>query len=404
MNDLTAMVAPNLALSQRAVAAEPPRVLLIGPRPPPPTGQSVALEVLVSAFERQGAAEVVDLAERFGRRDKAFSVRRALLMLRGAVGVLRRTSRVEAVYMQVAQSRWGLLRDCLFFAVARLAGRPIVAHLHGGGYGEFYASEPRPIQWLIRRSLRSTSRMIVLSDALRENFAFMGGEYGSRIRVVPNPSPVEPGGPRAAPEGEVRLLYLSNLLVEKGYLDCVDAMVHIRRSLPGRRVKLILAGAPLLGGDEYLDIADLERTLRKHIRYLGVEDAVEIAGLVMGKKKLELLASAHIALLPTYYRNEGQPIALIEAMASGLPFVATAWRGIADLAGRDVGILVPPRSPLAIADAVTELASNRELYARMSRNAVAYSGQFARELHIERMMSVFREVCASRRKRGAGGA
>jgi glycosyltransferase involved in cell wall biosynthesis len=242
--------------------------------------------------------------------------------------------------------------------------------------------------------------MIVLSDALRENFAFMGPEYGARIRVVPNPSPIEAGSPRAAPEGELRLLYLSNLLVEKGYLDCIDAVVHIRRSLLGRSVKLTLAGAPLLGGDEYLDLADLERTLRKHVRYLDLENSIEIAGVVMGRKKLELLASAHIALLPTYYRNEGQPITLIEAMASGLPFVATAWRGIADLADRDVGILVPPRSPLAIADAVTELASNPELYARLSRNAVAVAGQFTRDLHIHRMMTVFREVCEPRRRSG----
>jgi len=390
---MSAIIDPVSAAAAPARQDESLRVLMIGPRVPPPTGQSMAFEVLLRAFDRYGKSQIIDLAERFGRRDRAFSVRRAWAVLKLSLRLWRGVRWSQAVYMQIAQSRWGLLRDCLFVAMARMVGRPVVTHLHGGGYGDFYRSEPPLLRRVIRYGLSKVHRMIVLSDALRENFAFMGEAFDARIRVVPNPCPVKTAGPKPAPGKEVRLLFLSNLLVEKGYLDCVDALVHIRRLLPEVRVTLILAGAPLLGEDEYRDTTDLETSLAKHISYLGLEDSVTIAGVVMNEAKLHLLADCHIALLPTYYRNEGQPIALIEAMASGLPFVATAWRGIRDLANCEAGILVPPKSPLAIADAVVQLVRDPRRYERMSANAVAVSAQYAEELHIERMMAILRGAC-----------
>lgn len=375
---------------------EIPRVLVVGPRVPPPTGQSIALEVLLDGIGRYGKVDVIDLAERFGRRDRAFSGRRALAILRRVPRVLGRLGRAQAIYLQIAQSRWGMLRDWLFIALARISRRAVVAHLHGGGYGDFYDSEPKIVRKLIRDSLNHVDRMIVLSEALRSNFTFMGKEFDDRIRVVPNPCSVPIRQPKAAPEGEVRLLYMSNLLVEKGYLDCVDAMVQVKRLLPERAVRLTLAGAPLLGADQYLDPADLEFALNKHIRFLDLENVVTVAGIAMGEKRETLLAESHIALLPTYYRNEGQPLAIIEAMASGLPFVATAWRGIRDLADKDVGLIVPPRSPIEIAEAVAQLVRDPAAYERMSHNATRLVAEFGRELHIKRMIKVFNELAESK--------
>lgn len=380
---------PNSAPSD---ARAMPRVLVVGPRVPPPTGQSIALEVLLDGIERYGKVDTIDLAERFGRRDRSFSGRRAFAILRRVPMVWRRLRRAQAVYLQIAQSRWGMMRDWLFITLARMSGRAVVAHLHGGGYSDFYESEPDLVRRLIRNSLNHVDRMIVLSDALRKNFAFMGKDFDARIRVVPNPCSVAVRQPKAAPQGEVRLLYMSNLLVEKGYLDCVDAMVHVKRLLPDRTVKLTLAGASLLGADQYLDPSDLEFALNRHIRFLGLEDVVTVVGIAMGEMRETLLTESHIALLPTYYRNEGQPLAIIEAMASGLPFVATAWRGIQDLADKDVGLIVPPRSPIEIAEAIAQLVQDPATYERMSRNDVATATQFSRELHIERMIEVFKEV------------
>ena len=397
------MNAPSLPEPAADVSAEQRNslhMLMIGARPPPPTGQSIAFEVLLDAFARYGKAEVIDLAERYGRRDRAFSSRRAISVLGLGLQLARWLTQVQAVYMQIAQSRWGLLRDCLYILIAKAARRPVVTHLHGGGYGDFYRSEPRLIRRIIRHALTHVDRMIVLSDALRENFSFMGKDFEARLRSVANPCPIPTGHSRSAPRGALKLLYLSNLVVEKGYLDCVDAMVHVRRLLPDVSVKLTLAGAPVLSADHYTDIADLVASLRKHIRYLGLEENVEVAGVVIGDEKLRLLDEAHIMLLPTFYRNEGQPIALIEALASGVPFVATAWRGIRDLQDEDVGLIVPAKSPVSIAEAVALLVRSPERYQRMSQNAIALSARYGQERHIDQMIGIFREVCETHGRSG----
>jgi glycosyltransferase involved in cell wall biosynthesis len=377
-------------------------ILLIGPIPPPPTGQSIAFETLIEGLLAEDITAVINLSERHGRRDAAFSLRRATSILRALANVWRHSRAARVMYLQIAQSRWGFLRDLLFIIVARWRGLPIVAHFHGGGYLDFFLREPFAIQCCIRWALARISVVIVLSDALRDNFSFMGSDYDRRLRVIANACPIEIAQPRTAPTGGLRLLYLSNLLVEKGYLDCVDALSHLHRP-QGHAVEttmpahLVLAGAPLLGADEYSSAEDLLSALQKHIRYLELEKHVTLAGVVEGAEKDRLLREADIALLPTYYRNEGQPIALIEAMASGLPIITTDWRGIAEMVGaEDTAILVPPKAPLAIADAIALIGHDPALYERLSANAISRAALYTPARHVAQIRDVLHEVQMAR--------
>lgn len=359
------------------------RTLLIGPMPPPITGQSVAFSLLAEELTKTRPVQTVNLSELAGRRDQKFSLARTFQILRLGASILGSMRHVSVVYVTIAQSRLGFLRDALFILVARMWRRPVIGHLHGGNYARYYDSEWPLMRLLIRSTLRRIERLIVLSDRLRSDFAFLGPDFASRLRSIPNASLIPVARPRKAPKRELRLLYLSNLLVEKGYLDCVDALPHMLRLLPDFRITLVLVGQPLLGQDEYDTVTEMETALRKHVRYLELEDAVEFAGVIEGEAKQALLDTAHVHLLPTYYQNEGQPITVIEALAAGLPSVTTPWRGIVDLIedGR-TGILVPPRNPLAIAEAVAGLCNDAELYERMSRAAIEAAGRFSRSRYV----------------------
>jgi glycosyltransferase involved in cell wall biosynthesis len=372
------------------------RTLLIGPLPPPVTGQSVAFELLARELGKIRPVQTVDLSELAGRRDQKFSLSRAMQMVRLAASMFGNMRAVSVVYITIAQSRLGFIRDALFISIARAWRRPVIAHLHGGNYARYYNTEPPLMRILIRTTLLRLDRLIVLSDRLRSDFDFLGPVFAPRLRAVPNASPIPSGSPRQAPRGELRLLYLSNLLVEKGYLDCIDALPHLMRLLPDFRIKLSLAGRYLLGQDEYETIEEMEATLRKHVRYLGVEDAVEITGVVEGKAKQALIAAAHIHLLPTYYQNEGQPITIIEALSAGLPSVTTPWRGIVDLVedGR-TGFLVPPRDPLAVAEAVARLCADPALYERMSAAAIEAAGRFSQRRYVGEIAKLIDEAVAS---------
>lgn len=352
--------------------------LLIGPLPPPITGQSVAFALLATELTKVRPVQTVNLSDLAERRDQRFSLSRSMQMLQHAASMFGNMRGVSAVYITIAQSRLGFIRDALFILVARMWRRPVIAHLHGGNYAHYYESEHPLMRLLIRSTLLRLNRLIVLSDRLRSDFDFLGPDFAPRLRAVANASPLPVGSPRKAPRGELRLLYLSNLLVEKGYLDCVDALPHLKRLLPDFRIKLSFAGRHLLGQDEYETVEEMETTVRKHIRYLELEEMVEFAGVVEGATKQALIESAHIHLLPTYYQNEGQPITVIEALAAGLPSVTTPWRGIVDLIedGR-TGMLVPPRDPLAIAEAVARLCTDPALYERMSKAAIDAADRFS---------------------------
>lgn len=383
------------------------RVLLIGTRPPPINGQSVAFDMLLSGLRAQELpVDVIDISERAGRRDRDFSFARVVQILRLAVSVWMACRRSGLVYLTIAQSRWGFVRDALLIWTALLARRPVILHLHGGNYGGFFSSEVLPIRAAIRLTLRQASRIIVLSEGLKQDFAFLGPDRAERIRIVPNGCMVPVGQPRHLPTKEIRLLYLSNLLAQKGYLDCIDALVEIRRRLPEHPVKLVLAGSFMLGEDEYASPHEMERSLRKHIRYLEVDPFVEIVGSVEGDRKRELLESSHIFVLPTYYRNEGQPISLLEAMSSALPPVVTSWRGISEIVEHNKnGMIVPSQDPIAIADATVRLVLEDGLYERISAATAQAAAGFTPAIHVKAMRDVFDDClsgAASRRARAAG--
>jgi glycosyltransferase involved in cell wall biosynthesis len=367
--------------------------LLIGPLAPPITGQSIAFSMLAEELARTRPVQIVNLSELASRRDQRFSIGRTLQMLTNAAQMFGSMRNVSSVYLTIAQSRLGFMRDALFILIAQLWKRPVVGHLHGGNYARYYECEAPLMRLIIRRTLRRMKRLIVLSDRLRSDFDFLGADFAERLRVVPNGSPVPLGQPRTPPQRELRLLYLSNLLVEKGYMDCVDALPHMMRLMPDILIKLTIAGRPMLGEDEYTSAEELRSTLTKHIRYLGLQDSVEIAGVVRGEGKQALLDAAHIHLLPSYYQNEGQPITIIEALASGLPSVATPWRGIVDLIqhGR-TGMLVQPQNPVAIAEAVAHIIGEPGLYAAMSRAAIDAAALYSTDRYVGRIAALLDEV------------
>ncbi len=93
--------------------------------------------------------------------------------------------------------------------------------------------------------------------------------------------------------------------------------------------------------------------------------------------------------LPTQYNNEGQPVAIIEAMAMGAVVVGSRWRTIPDMLddGR-AGILVDSSSPLLIVDAISEATSDPETYNRISNAAMKHChDKYSREKHLDELIA-----------------
>jgi glycosyltransferase involved in cell wall biosynthesis len=206
----------------------------------------------------------------------------------------------------------------------------------------------------------------------------------------------------------LRLLYVGRVSPEKGLHVLLDAFEMIVQQYPDATLKIV--GAEWILPREYLADLCLDRSIVESLasfymdsylqqlrRRLGPETAerVTFAGLVAHSDLPEYYANADIYVNPSFYESFGMSI--IEAMAAGLPVVATRVGAVPDLiSDGHNGLLVDAANPSAIADAVSSLFNNARL-----RNSMASAAremvrkQFSYELICSALLQMYRDVLSS---------
>jgi glycosyltransferase involved in cell wall biosynthesis len=149
--------------------------------------------------------------------------------------------------------------------------------------------------------------------------------------------------------------FVGRTVYEKGAIEFVRAAAIVRETVPG--AKFVMVGEPLR--------SDRDRCWDEIVRLrdeLGLAKDLVLTGY--RKDVPAILASFDLFALPSY--REGMPRALLEAMATGLPVVATAIRGCREeVVNGETGILVPPRDHEALAAAMRKILASKDLMARM---------------------------------------
>jgi D-inositol-3-phosphate glycosyltransferase len=171
------------------------------------------------------------------------------------------------------------------------------------------------------------------------------GRPRSAISVIPCGVDVDefiPHGPTASRGRKYRIVAVGRLVPRKGF----DTMIHAMRHLTD--TELVIVGGP---DKSELD-SDVEATrLQRLAGRLGVADRVHLYGSVLREEMPMLLRSADIVAATPWYEPFG--IVPLEAMACGVPVVASAVGGMLDTVDDEVtGRLVPPRDARALADAI----------------------------------------------------
>jgi len=266
-------------------------------------------------------------------------------------------------------------------------------HLHGGNYDGFYAAQPRWLKWLIRATLRQTKAVLVLSKQLRGMFNFEPA-LENRIVVIPNGLPFQPDDlPQFAKdikEGEpIRLLYLSNLIESKGYLDVLEA-VRILVKEHKLKVQCRFCGSFMHVADN-MRVKSIENGKQLFMDFVSkhkLGNNVKYAGAVSGRQKQHEFESTDIFVLPTNYYNEGQPISIIEAMAYGCVLISTRYRAIPDMLieGKN-GCFVEYGKPEQIAQAVIKISQSPDNFRQMSKYSIEhFKRHFTRKEHLDRII------------------
>lgn len=265
-------------------------------------------------------------------------------LARAASGLVRFSARLVArrvallhVHLNSDASFW---RKSFFVAAARRAGVPYVLHVHCGNFGRFVSERAGARgQAIARRMLDDAAGVVALSPAgARELEAIAPG---IPVEVIPNPVSLAP--PSAPPPGPPVVASLGMLTEAKGAFDLVRAWNVASRGCPGAR--LVLAGT-----------GEMER-IRALIEELGLTDSIELPGWIGPDARTALLRRASVFVLASH--AEALPMAVLEAMAAGVPVVASRVGGVPwMLEEGEAGVLVPPRDIGALADALGTLMAD----------------------------------------------
>ncbi len=220
------------------------------------------------------------------------------------------------------------------------------------------------------RALRSRARVVV-HGIDRSRFAVPAAQRDAWRRDV--------RAELGVADDEILALTVANLRSEKGY----DVLLEAARLA-------VAAGAPV----RFVSVGrgPLEADLAAAARAGGLEERFTFLGTRTDTARL--MAGSDVFVLPSH--QEGMPVALMEAMSAGLPVVATIVGGVPDVVTDDVeGLLVPPGRPDLLAEAVTRLARDDALRARLALASSAASEMFDVRNAARAIESVYGELLAA---------
>ena len=346
-----------------------PRLIVIGPLPPPIHGVTVSTSLVLANEALRGRFDIrhVDTSDhRDGSNIGRWDVINVSIGLKNIASLLRALrGKRGTVYLPISQSPGAFLRDSVLIRAARLRGWRIAIHLRGSEILRLYESQGRVFKWWARSTLGRVTAAAVMGESLRHVFGQLVPP--DRVAVVPNGTP-PPARRRSGSNGST-VLFLSNLRRRKGVVEAFDAACITAGQVP--RARFVFVGA---WEDE-----QLEMELRARAAPFG--DRVQFRSPALGSTKDDLLSNASVFLFPPR-EPEGHPRVVLEALAAGLPVVATDQGAIAETIADGVnGFVLPSSDPEMLADRLTQLLLDEELRDRMSRAALAtYESRFTQEI------------------------
>ncbi len=278
---------------------------------------------------------------------------------------LRRVIRKEQP--ELVHAHW-VVPSGVMTALARVS-LPLVISLHGSDV--YLAEKNRWVRTAARAAFRRADAVTACSEDLRRRAIDLGAR-AEAVTVVPYGVDTDRFEPNLdartrlrktlGTSDEDRIIFAGGRLVrKKGFEYLVDAMAIVAERWP--RARLVIAG----GGD-------LDDELRARIASHNISDRVTLTGALPQGEVAAWLSAADVTVVPSVRDDagnvDGLPNALLEALSSGTPVVATPAGGIESVAvDGQTARVIPERDAAAIAGAIDDLWQHPESAAQLGRQA-----------------------------------
>lgn len=326
------------------------RVLMLGPRLDVKGGISSVERILLrnwcdSRFEIKFCPTTAD-----GSR-----LQKVIYALCGLIWFLKELLTFRPQLLHIHFSRGSsFYRKSAYIILGRLLRRRIILHAHSGAFHTFYEHESGGLRKsYIRWILNMAHALIVLSP---EWESFYKRLYHRGYLVVIG-NPVEEVGEGISSEAMNKpsiVLFMGKLCREKGTYDLLRAFSTVSCRYPN--AELWLAG-----------VGEVEEVKRMIAETGRLVDKVRLLGWIEGVEKIHALRQATVFVLPSYY--EGLPVALLEAMAAGVPVITTPVGGIPSvLTDEETGLLVNPGAVKELEEALCRLLGDEQLRHRLGES------------------------------------
>lgn len=348
-----------------------PRILCVSALPPPYHGTSVANDILLnnklikSIFD----IRIVQLSKPELQLGGRFSLRTLKADLVITFKILKEliTFNPKLTYVGIAQTKMGLWRDGIWIWIATLWGSRVLSHMHGGNFRNLFDYELDGLtRSFVKKTLARLTGIIVLDYSLF--YLFQGLVAEVRIFVLRNgissswsEAQFAEANRHRANQKQLRVTYLSNLVPGKGFDTFLEAAALLKEQGVGQGFLFNLAGAA--------PTPEIGTQVEEFVKSRNLKNEVCIWERIIGEEKNRLLLNSDVFVFPTQI-SEGQPFVIIEALAAGLPVIATARGSITAMVKDGInGFIVPEGDPAAIADRLQLLRNDAPL--RLSMGAAS---------------------------------
>lgn len=266
-------------------------------------------------------------------------------------------------------------RKAVLFLLCKIYGLRFINHIHGAEFDKFYHQANFLKRLIVKQIYNLANATIVLSKSWGEDIE--GIVDAERIAVLNNFAVID----HAQTDYRVRnnnVIFMGEVGKRKGAYDLPEIIKNVIDEVPE-------AFFYICGNGEV-------EKIQNKIEEKGLKNNVHLTGWISGEDKKKLLNDSRVFLLPTY--NEGQPMAIIEAMAYKLPVVSTMAGGIPELVQLGVnGYLEHPGDVEKISRHIIKLLKNKALAEKISRNNYnLIKGKYSLEYYLGNLNLIYSSV------------